>query len=345
MPSLAAVLVEQHSPLEIADIELPDSLEWGQVRVRLIASGICGSQLGEIDGVKGPDKWLPHLLGHEGFGVVQGIGPGVATVAEGDHVVLHWRPGSGQSAPTPKYRWGDRTVNAGWVTTFNECAIVAENRVTRVPAGTDPALAALLGCALTTGFGVVANDAGLRFGESIVVLGAGSVGLSVVMGAAMSTAMPIVAVDRVGAKLELASTLGAHHVVDTDSVELIEAIGALLGDGADVVVETTGNPALIEAAYELTSRRGRTILVGVPPVGKQARLHTLRLHFEQQLRGSHGGQADPERDIPRYLRLFDEGAYDPLPMVDHRCRLTEINGAIEALRSGAATKCLIEFGA
>src|SRR5438067_6709 len=125
--TLAAILVAQHEPLVIDEIELPSSLGFGQVRVRVAFSGICGSQLGEIDGVKGPDPYLPHLLGHEGGGVVEAIGEGVTTVEVGDHVVLHWRPGRGLRADTPRYRWQGRPLNAGWVTTFNEQAIVSED--------------------------------------------------------------------------------------------------------------------------------------------------------------------------------------------------------------------------
>ena len=124
----AAILEQQNAPLVVDDIELPPSLDYGQVLVKIFYSGICGSQLNEIDGVKGPDKFLPHLLGHEGSGIVQNIGPGVSSVKVGDHVVLHWREGAGIKAATAKYRWKDRVVNAGWVTTFSEFSVVSENQ-------------------------------------------------------------------------------------------------------------------------------------------------------------------------------------------------------------------------
>src|SRR5690348_7075385 len=128
----AAVLVELNQPLILADLEVP-ALDVGQVLVDVRCSGICGAQLGEIAGVKGPDKFLPHLLGHEGGGVVLQVGPGVTHVKPGDHVVMHWRKGAGIHARTPQYGWDGRTVNAGWVTTFQERAIVSENRVTPIP--------------------------------------------------------------------------------------------------------------------------------------------------------------------------------------------------------------------
>ena len=154
---MAAILVEQRSPLVIDEVGLPTALDVGQVLVRLHYSGICGSQIGEIDGVKGPDRHLPHLLGHEGSATVLEVGPGVATVQVGDLVVLHWRQGKGIEAVPPVYDCSGLSVNAGWVTTFNEFAVVSENRCTTVPPETDRQLAALFGCAVTTGFGVVEN--------------------------------------------------------------------------------------------------------------------------------------------------------------------------------------------
>ncbi len=123
----AAILVENKKPLELANLEMPSELEFGQVHVELFYSGICGAQINEIDAAKGPDKFLPHLLGHEGSGIVKNIGTGVSTVKVGDHVVLHWRPSNGYQSATPKYKWGDKIVNAGWVTTFNDEAIISEN--------------------------------------------------------------------------------------------------------------------------------------------------------------------------------------------------------------------------
>src|SRR6516225_2974488 len=161
----AAILVEQRIPLVVDEIRLPRALSVGQVLVKIHASGICGSQLGEIDGVKGPDSFLPHLLGHEGSGTVIAVGPGVRHVYEGQKVVLHWRKSRGIEAELPVYTWQDRKVNAGWVTTFNEYGIVSENRLTPIPDDSDMDIAALFGCAVTTGFGVVSNNARVKIGE------------------------------------------------------------------------------------------------------------------------------------------------------------------------------------
>ncbi|MHB8834632.1 MAG: zinc-binding dehydrogenase [Candidatus Methylomirabilia bacterium] len=338
----AAILVESGKPLVVADIELPQRLEYGQVLVRVRCSGICGSQLGEIDAVKGPDKFLPHLLGHEGGGVVEEIGAGVRFVKKGDRVVLHWRKGRGIEAPTPRYCWGERAVNAGWVTTFNEYAVVAENRVTPIPADIDFSIAALLGCAVTTGLGVVVNDARLRIGESIAVYGAGGVGLSVVQGAALVSAWPIIALDRDPAKLAMATAFGATHVIDTAQGDSAAQVRAIAGAaGVDVAVDTTGAVALIEEAWAVTSARGRTVLVGVPRAGERVRLNTLPLHFEKRIVGSHGGAAEPAEDIPRYVNLVRQGRLRLAEMITHTFTLDQINDAVALMRAGGGGRVIL----
>ncbi len=172
MKSLAAILVEQGKPLVVDDVEVPEP-SFGQVLVRVEASGVCGSQIGEIDGVKGPDRYLPHLLGHEATGQVEEVGPFVSTVQPGDRVVLHWRPGTGIQAPPASYRWGARDLSAGWVTTFQARTVVSETRVTPVSSDLDAETTVLYGCAMTTAYGVVCNDAAVRVAESVLVLGTG----------------------------------------------------------------------------------------------------------------------------------------------------------------------------
>src|SRR2546421_9621017 len=155
----AAILVESRKPLVIDEIEFPDALDVGQVLVQVLHTSICGAQINEIEAAKGPDKFLPHLLGHEGSGIVIEIGPGVTTVKPGDTVVLHWRPSQGIQCQPPAYRWRNEKLNAGWVTTFNEYAIISENRLTSISPAYDMKSAPLLGCAVTTAAGVVNNDA------------------------------------------------------------------------------------------------------------------------------------------------------------------------------------------
>jgi len=342
---MAAILTRLRAPLEIDDVRAPEWLGFGQVRVRVAYSGICGSQLGEIEGVKGPDAYLPHLLGHEGSGEVLETGAGVTRVAPGDRVVLHWMRGPGIESAPPDYARGGQRVNAGWVTTFNEEAIVSENRVTPLPDGIDLDLAPLLGCAVTTGLGVIVNDAKVRIGESVVVFGVGGVGLCTIQGAAMVSANPVIAVDLHASRLELATRVGATHGIDASREDAADAVRGIVGsDGADVVIENTGNPRVIELAYELTAPKGRTVLVGVPPRDDLPRIFTLPLHFGKALMGSEGGGARPEVDIPRYAALAEAGRLALAPLITNRYPLDRVNDAIEDLRSGrVAGRCLIEM--
>lgn len=340
----AAILVEQKRPLVIADINLPGELQYGQVLVKVMCSGICGSQIGEIEGVKGHDKFLPHLLGHEGGGIVLETGPGVTRVKKNDHVVMHWRRGFGIESPTPKYQWGEKTVNAGWVTTFNEYAVVSENRLTPITDDIDFGIAALMGCAVTTGLGVVNNNARLKIGESIAVFGVGGIGLNIVQGSSLVSANPIIAIDIYDHKLKLAKTFGATHLINSTKTDVKDEIHKIVGDqGVDVAVDNTGNVKVIEAAYEVTSVNGRAILVGVPRKGDNINIYSLPLHFEKTLTGSHGGESNPSIDIPNYIKLYRKGHLNLKEMISHNFKLKEINKAIDAMQNGEVVRCMIRM--
>ncbi len=344
MKTLAAILVAQRSPLVVEEVEVPEPT-FGQTLVRIERSGICGSQLGEIDGVKGEDKYLPHLLGHEGVGVVEAVGPCVTTVKPGDRVVLHWRPGLGAESPTPSYLWKGKKLNAGRVTTFQGHAVVSENRLTKVPHDLDAGSAVLYGCALLTAYGVLANDARLKLGESLVILGAGGVGQSLVLLAKLAGAHPIVAVDLYPSKLELARKLGATHTVCNKDGDPRSGILSVVGQGgADVVVENTGVLPVMQLACDVTTAKGRTILVGVPRHDVRLPIDTMPLHFGKVLTGSHGGDASPEVDIPRLARLQGTGRLDPRPLLTHEVDLARINEGIALVRSGEAARCSVRTG-
>ena len=341
----AAVLTELKAPLTIAELQMPEVLAVGQVLVKIHFSGICGSQLGEIDGAKGEDKFLPHLLGHEASGTVLAIGPGVKHVKPADKVVLHWRKGLGIESETPHFTWNGRKVNAGWITTFNEYAIVSENRVTAIPADSDLEVAALFGCAVTTGFGVVENNAKLRIGESVVVFGAGGIGLNIVQAAALSSAYPIIAIDIHDNKLELAKQMGATHVINSRAGDVRQAILGIVGNsGIDAFIDNTGQPSIIEMAYQITKPQGRVTLVGVPRKGNTINIYSLPLHFGKGLSGSHGGEAIPQIDIPRYHQLFRYGRIKLRELITNYYTLDRVNDAITDVRSGKiAGRCLIKM--
>lgn len=341
----AAILTQQNAPLTIAEIELPETLAVGQVLVKIHYSGICGSQLGEIDGVKGEDKFLPHLLGHEASGTVLAIGPGVRHVKVEDKVVLHWRKGLGIESETPSYKWNGVTVNTGWVATLSEYAIVSENRVTPICPESEMDVAALFGCAVTTGFGVIENNAKVRIGESVVVFGAGGIGLNIVQAASLVSAYPIIAVDIHAEKLTLAKEMGATHTINSRDIDidqvLIDIIG---GKGLDVFIDNTGQPAVIELGYKITHAQGRIILVGVPHKSNNIAIHSLPLHFGKELSGSHGGEAIPQRDIQRYQQLYQAGRIKLRELITNYYTLDNINQAIFAMRNGTMRgRCMVRM--
>jgi len=339
----AAVLVEQQTPLALADLQMPP-LDVGQVMVKVEYSGICGKQLDEISGKQGPDPYLPHLMGHEGAGIVTEIGPGVRKVEPGDHVVMHWTKGAGIDSAPPRFKWDGAVVSAGWATTFSDYTIVSENRVTPIPKDLKFDVAALLGCAVTTGLGIVFNNAELMPGQSISVFGVGGVGLNVIQGAALVNAYPIVAVDLTDDKLDQAVAFGATHTVNASRDNPEDFLNDLTeGKGFDATVDVTGNPEVRETAYRLTSNTGRTILAGVPGLEERMVIDSFPLHFGRRIFGSHGGETRPDADIPRYLSLYQLGKLKLDEQITHCFPLSEINQAIDVVRKGEAGRCMIRM--
>jgi S-(hydroxymethyl)glutathione dehydrogenase / alcohol dehydrogenase len=338
----AAILVENNSPLVIADIEVPDKLEYGQVLVKVQYSGICGAQINEIEAKKGKDRFLPHLLGHEGGAVVEKVGPGVTFVKKGDHVVMHWMKGNGIQSQVPKYKQGNKIINAGWVTTFNEYAVVSENRLTLISKDIDLKIATLYGCAITTAFGVLHNDARIKSGESVIIFGAGGVGQAICMMAKLSAAYPVIAVDIIDYKLKIAKNIGATHVINIKSGNFRKSLFSILGnDLADITIDTTGIKEIRELAYDTSSSQGRTVLVGVPPHGELMCFDSFKLHFGKIITGSFGGSCRPGYDIPRLIRLQKAGFFDPGQLISSVYPLSRINEAISDVKSGKAVRNVI----
>jgi S-(hydroxymethyl)glutathione dehydrogenase/alcohol dehydrogenase len=338
----AAILSQSRKPLIVDQITFPDELNVGQVLVKILYTTICGAQINEIEAVKGVDKFLPHLLGHEASGKVIEIGPGVTNVEPGDTVVLHWRPSQGIQCQPPSYKWRHAKLNAGWVTTFNEYAVVSENRMTVIPPDYDLKIAPLLGCALTTAAGVINNDANVKIGESVVIFGVGGVGLNVVQFANVAGAYPIVAIDLLDSKLKKAKSLGATHLLNATRIANMDAeIRKIVGDnGPDKVIETTGGKSVIELAYNLTHPDGTCVLVGVP--NEKVTIYTLPIHFNKILTGSHGGDAAPHIDIPRLIRLNRSGRVSFDGIITHEFPLDNINDGLDLVRSGNAGRVLID---
>ena len=338
----AAVLEKLNAPVVLDEIEILD-LDYGQVLVQIHCSGICGAQIREISGAKGEDKYLPHLLGHEGGGIVIETGRGVTHVKKGDHVVMHWRKGVGIEAPFPKYRRGDGLVGGGSVTTFSEYSVVSENRLTSVSKDVPFEISALMGCGVTTALGLINNDARVKIGESVAVFGCGGVGLSVVQGATMVSADPIIAIDILDHKLEAAKQLGATHIINSRKGDIRGEIGDIVKyKGVDVCVECTGLVDLIDQAYEVTAPNGRTVMVGQPRHGQDLVIRSMMNNFRgKRLMDSEGGGTNPTVDIPRYLNLYRQGKLKLNDLITHRYPLDEVNMALDKVRSGDAGRCIL----
>lgn len=332
----AAVLEELNQPLTLREVGLTE-LKFGQVLVKVLVSGLCGAQLHEIKGHKGNGKFLPHLMGHEGCGIVESVGIGVTTVKPGDKVVMHWRPGSGVDSPFPSYTLDGKTISSGKVTTLSEFSIVSENRVTKISSNTPSVLAAMLGCSLTTALGIIDNECELKFGESVAVIGCGGVGLNLIQAAKMKSASPIYGVDVNQNMFELSSQLGANcFIYDID----------YLPEKCDVIIDTTGVPDVISKAFERLNPGGRLIMVGQPAPDRLVCLPNAVSMFDgsgKSIRATQGGRTDPEKDIPRYIDLAMKGVLDYETLHTHTFTLDEVNEAFDLLRSGNAGRIMVKI--
>jgi S-(hydroxymethyl)glutathione dehydrogenase / alcohol dehydrogenase len=333
----AAVLEKIDAPLAIRDVELTE-LKVGQVLVKILVSGLCGAQLHEIRGHKGNAKFLPHLMGHEGCGIVEEVGPGVTTVEVGDKVVMHWRPGTGIEAPFPSYVLDGKSMSSGKVTTLSEYSIVSENRLTTVPQDTPEDFCAILGCALTTALGIIDNEVDLKFGESVAVVGCGGVGLNLVQAAALKSACPVYAIDNNVTKRDLCFTAGAS--LFTNSISNLDG-------SVDVIIDTTGIPEVISECVSKLSGKGRMILVGQPAPGRGIEVMNAVNLFNgmgQSIKATQGGKTNPAEDIPRYVLMHKEGLLDVKQFITHRFKLDDVNAAFDLLKSGNAGRIIIEIG-
>lgn len=333
----AVILEKLNSDLIVDEIKLT-SLQYGQVLVKNIVSGLCGAQLQEIAGLKGNANFLPHLIGHEGCGIVQEVGTGVNTVKVGDKVVMHWRKGDGIEAPFPKYIYKDKEISSGKVTTLSEYSIVSENRVTAVPQDTPEELCALLGCGLTTALGVITNEANIKFGESVMIIGSGGVGLNLIQGAKLASAYPIYAVDIIEEKRELCLNIGANYFINSKTEKIDIKV--------DVIIDTTGNPEVIANAMSYLSGTGRMILVGQPKPGQEVHIPNANKLFDgsgKLIKATQGGKTSPVEDIPRYINLYKSGLLDINKIITHRFNLDEINKAFTLLKSGKAGRIIINI--
>ncbi|MBD0744315.1 zinc-binding dehydrogenase [Streptomyces sp. CBMA152] len=356
----AAVLPAIGSPLEVTEIELPEPGP-GQVRVLIAAAGVCHSDLSLSNGTMRVP--VPAVLGHEGAGTVVAVGEGVTSVAPGDGVVLNWAPSCGSCHPCSLgevwlclnalggatsvcARTADgRDLHPGLnVAAFAEETVVAENCLLPLPEGIPLAEAALLGCAVLTGYGAVHHSAKVREGETVAVFGVGGVGLATLQAARIAGAARIVAVDVSPAKEELARRAGATDFViasETTAKDIRKLTG---GNGVDVAVECVGRAVTIRTAWESTRRGGRTTVVGIGGKDQQVSFNALEIfHWGRTLSGCVYGNSDPARDLPVLADHIRAGRLDLSALVSERIGLDGIPAAFDNMVAGKGGRALVVF--
>ena len=365
----AAVLFEPNMPLQIEDVTLEDP-HANEVRIRVAASGVCRSDHHLMTGATRHP--LPVVLGHEGAGVVEAVGPGVTRVQPGDHVVLSWVPVCGEcfycrnGLPaqcdtsieplwdgvmldgTSRLSIGDQTVyHYTALATFAEQAVVPESCCIPIRKDVPLKVASLIGCAVTTGVGAVVRRARVTPGSSVAVFGCGGVGLNVVQAAALSGATQIVAVDISADKLAMAETFGATHLLNPGEADLdpVEAIRDLTGGrGADYAFEVIGSPAVMRQAIDAARRGGTIVLVGLGPHGETIELGAGTFtRSDKVLTSAYYGMADPMRDMPMFLDWYLAGKLKLDELITKRYPLEEVNEAVEAVERGEALRNVITF--
>ena len=361
----AAVLYDFGSPLVVEDIEV-DPPRHGEVRVKIVASGVCHSDLHMLQGIHPVP--LPAIIGHEGAGVVEEIGEGVDGLNPGDHVILSWLPYcgkcrfcvTGRPALCDNLAWSNSGTMADGTTRFHragkrllhntassfaEVTVVPAQTVIRVDPSFDLIELALLGCAVMTGTGAVLNTAAVRAGESVAVVGCGGVGLSIVQGARISGARPIIAIDPVASKRELAQRLGATHSIDPRNGDVRRAIDEIVGAGVDYAFEALGKPETIGTCISLLGKGGKAVLVGMAPLDAGVSIDALTLTVEERaIVGCWYGSCRPAADFPRLLGFVAAGTLDLGSMVSATCKLDDINEAFAAMERGDVARTVVDYG-
>ncbi len=341
----AAVLFETGKPLRVLDnIELPSLLP-GQVEVAIAYSGVCHSQLMEVRGKRGEDRFLPHLLGHEASGVVKSVGDGVTKVSPGDKVILGWIRGTGMEAPGALYQWQGTQLNSGGITTFSERSIVSENRLTRLPDGLPMDLGVLFGCAIPTGAGLALNEVSIEPHHTVAILGIGGIGAIALMYAKCSTPKRLIAIDINPEKRKTALQLGASHALDGSEDDILDQIHKLTdGKGVDFCLDAAGKTSTIELAFKATRRQGgQCVFASHPEAGQMISLDPFELVNGKQIKGSWGGSTAPDRDLPRFYKISVDNDLPLETMITKRYGLDRINDALDDLESGAVMRPLLEI--
>jgi S-(hydroxymethyl)glutathione dehydrogenase/alcohol dehydrogenase len=339
----AAVLYESGSSLVIDELEVP-TLQRGQVLVKILFSGVCRSQLMEVRGLRGVDKWLPHLMGHEASGIVVETGENVTKVKKGDRVILGWIKGAGIDAPGAKFKDSKgRIINSGGVTTFSNYSIVAENRVVKLESNIPDDVAVLFGCALPTGAGIVYNELLPKSHERFAIIGLGGIGLSALMALKEVNPEILIAIDVSEEKLETAKQFGATHTINAKLNDVKAQLEKILPEGVDGCVESGGRISTIELGFSLLKKGGRLFFASHPPEGQQISIDPFELISGKKIFGSWGGGCNPDIDIPRLIKNYDVGVFPLEKLIRKRYKLNQINDALNDLENNLVFRPVIEM--
>ncbi|WP_447968283.1 zinc-binding dehydrogenase [Nitrospira sp. M1] len=341
----AAVLFDPHTPLSLLTLSLP-ILKPEQLLVQIAYSGVCRTQLLEMQGMKGPDRFLPHTLGHEGSGVVLDIGSAVKKVKPGDHVVLSWIKGAGGEVAATQYESEKGWINSGAISTFMTHTVTCENRVSQIPNTMPLREAALLGCAVPTGAGILFNTVRMQPGSSVAVFGLGGIGLSAVMAARCMKAKSIIAVDIYDHKLEHARNIGATHTINVRISDVKKEILSMTnGRGVDYAIEAVGSREAMENAFSAVRLNGGLcVLAGNVSHGETISIDPFDLIKGKRLIGTWGGETLLERDVRLYIEKYLSGDLPLGQLITHEHPLEEINQVVQAMESGDVGRALIKMG-
>lgn len=353
----AAVLHAPRTPQQMEQVDLAEPRA-GEVQVRIRYAGVCRSDHHVISGALAYP--MPIVLGHEGAGVVDRVGPGVTRLKVGDHVAFNFTPFCGycqecnagrsnlclhreELRGSPRLSQGGQQVhNFLGVSCFAEYTVVHESGAIKVPEDMPLDRVALVSCGVATGVGAVLNTAQVRPGQSVAVVGAGGVGLNVIQGARLAGASTIIAVDTLAHKLDLALEFGATHAVDAERENAVRRVRQIANGGVDYAFEAVGLPATIEQIWRMIRPGGTAVVVGVPPEKSAVTLPALNFLHERSIRGSFFGSTRPAVDIPRYLDLYRQGQLRLDELITRHYPLAEVNEAYQALERGEVARSVID---
>jgi Zn-dependent alcohol dehydrogenase len=333
----AAVLFEQHKPLRIINLDYPYKLDQGQVLVKIISFAICGAQLGEIDGIKGNDKWLPHCMGHEGYGIVVGKHFSVKKLKINDEVVMHWKSGKGTNSNGFRYisKFGD--INSGQVTTFQEYSVASENRLTRVKnLKKFKNIAPLLGCAIPTSWGLLTKEMNFNKNDKILILGAGGIGIITAIISRILGCKNIFLYDKFNKK----------KIIKKIKLNFLSKNSLNLPATFNKVIDTTGVPKLISKGFDLLDKNGFLMLVGQPKKGSKLTLNDPINLFNSpnkhvKIISSDGGNFNPDKDMTKIIYLLKKNHIIFNSIISKYFGINKINKAIINLRRGKAVRSVI----